>query len=64
MGLHRSEAEGEAEVVKPWVLRFHTSAGYGETVMRFRTRAEARRYRDEINWGGGLVFYPVRKERK
>lgn len=50
--------------MKPWALRFHTSAGYGETVMRFRTRAEARRYRDEINWGGGLVFYPIRKERK
>lgn len=61
MGLHRGNAEGEAEV-KPWVLRFHTSAGYGETFMRFRTRAEARRCRDEINWGGGLVFYPIYKE--
>lgn len=50
--------------MKPWVLRFHTSAGYGETVMRFRTRAEARRYRDDINCGGGLVLYPIHKEKK
>ena len=50
--------------MKPCVLRFHTSAGYGETVMRFRTRAEARRYRDDSNWGGGLVFYPIHKEKK
>ena len=63
MGLPRSPAEGEAEV-RPLVLRFHTSAGYGETVMRFRTRAEARRYRDDSNWGGGLVFYPIHKEKR
>lgn len=48
----------------PWILRFHTSAGYGETVMRFRTRAEARKYRNDIDWGGSLVFYPIYKERQ
>lgn len=54
---HGKEAE-------PWVLHFHTSAGYGETFMRFRTRAEARRHKDEIRWGDGLVFYPIYKEEK
>lgn len=49
---------------KPWVLHFHTSAGYGETFMRFRTRAEAREYKNSINWGGGLVFYPIYKEKQ
>ena len=49
---------------KPWVLHFHTSVGYGETFMRFRTRAEAREYKNSINWGGGLVFYPIYKEKQ
>lgn len=44
---------------KPWVLHFHTSAGYGETFMRFRTRREAREYRDSMRYGEGLVFYPI-----
>lgn len=55
---------GDAEVeMKPWVLHFHTSAGYGETIIRFRTRAEARKYRDELSWVKELVFYPIYKEK-
>lgn len=42
-----------------WVLHFHTSSGYGETFMRFRTRQEARDFRDDLKAGGGLVFYPI-----
>ena len=49
--------------VKPWVLHFHTSAGYGETIIRFRTRAEARKYRDDLSWVKELVFYPIYKEK-
>ena len=58
----RIRGGAEAEM-KPWVLHFHTSAGYGETIIRFRTRAEARRYRDEISWVKELVFYPIYKEK-
>ena len=48
---------------KPWVLHFHTSAGYGETFLHFRTRQEARDCKAGMVWGGGLVFYPIYKEK-
>lgn len=59
----RGDADSKAEV-KPWVLHFHASAGYGETFMRFRTRREAREYKEQMAWGGGLVFYPIYREKK
>lgn len=46
----------------PWVLHFHTSRGYGETYMRFRTRKEARDCRDDMRYGRGLVFYPIYRD--
>ena len=61
-GNYRIRSDAEAEM-KPWVLHFHTSAGYGETIIRFRTRAEARKYRNELSWVKELVFYPIYKEK-